>query len=394
MSPGRLALPSHSGYVTRCIFPGNKGRDSGRKFFSVHYGVLRVYSDKSSYRATFKVNLRTGDVDFDYSTMTIIWRLAHHDKAEVSRKYELSFTPESRVEFDKWLRIINHCTYWALEENYKPTYTMKQTFKMKEQVGETLDDGRAIIIRKFYTDSSREKNQILRDHEVTSGYQHKHILESLDYLVDVDSVVTIHERYYDDLKSVLGKFDGAKISEEYAFFIIKSIVAALVYLHVRRYSYHGDIRPENIKFADGNVVKLSGFYHADRTTKSGKVSGMALNPHAQYCWPPEAGKKKWWSNKVDVWQVGTLLYECLAGKKAGAFFTFPNEAKRDCPDFRTYLSPLGWGKLSHECRDFLCRAMKYNPAKRASILDLEKHPWLLNKPGQGRTKIINPNSQQ
>lgn len=396
MSAPRL-LPSYAGYVARCIFPGKKAEESGRKYFRVRYGVLRVYPDESSYAAAFKVNLRRGQIEFNYHTTTIIWRLANHQQAEVNRKYELSFTTESRDEFDIWLNVINQCTFWALEENYPPIYTVKQTYKMKEQVGkcirdvygkETTDTAMEIIIRKFYTDDILEKNRILRDHEVSFGNQHKHILESLDYLVDVDSVITIHERYYDDLRSVLGQFEGGKLMELYAYFIIKAIVSSLVHLHTNRYTYHGDIRPENVKFAANNVVKLSGFYHADITAKNGRTTFMALNPLFQHYWPPEYGHEKWWSNKIDSWQVGALLFECLSGKKTAQFHKFPNEADRPCPDFRIYFEKLGWAKLSGDCRSFLEEAMKYNPAKRATMTQLENHPWLHRRPERGKSKVV------
>lgn len=76
---------------------------------------------------------------------------------------------------------------------------------------------------------------------------------------------------------------------------------------------HRDVKPANVLFADDGSVRLSDFgvaYIGDRSriTDPGDVLGTV------YYMPPEALLGKVLDGRADIWSLGVMLYEMLAGR--------------------------------------------------------------------------------
>ncbi len=101
--------------------------------------------------------------------------------------------------------------------------------------------------------------------------------------------------------------EEAPLDETRAISIITDVLEALSYAHSRGV-LHRDIKPENIMLTRDGVVKLTDFGLAVMLSSSLSFS-MAGTPIYM---APEA-----WSGKMrkesDIWSVGTVLYELLAG---------------------------------------------------------------------------------
>ena len=90
--------------------------------------------------------------------------------------------------------------------------------------------------------------------------------------------------------------------------IMKQVCEGVDYIH-KEQIIHRDIKPENILFNHG-VVKISDFgwavYRGFGMRKT--ASGSPLY------YPPEIVKGEEYDDKIDVWNIGMMTYECILGK--------------------------------------------------------------------------------
>lgn len=76
------------------------------------------------------------------------------------------------------------------------------------------------------------------------------------------------------------------------------------------------VLPENIHFAKGNVLRLSGFISAIEIVQSRPTSRLGPLDYA----PPEVlefqedEEEANLDEKIDIWQLGVLLFEALSGR--------------------------------------------------------------------------------
>jgi len=114
------------------------------------------------------------------------------------------------------------------------------------------------------------------------------------------------------------------IGENFAAQYIRETISAVEYLHSQdRPIIHRDIKPENILLDEQGVIKLADFGWANFLPKNGKRASYCGTP--EYL-SPEMIQKQGHDVAVDVWSIGVLLYELLAGdapfsgKTQGAMF--------------------------------------------------------------------------
>jgi aurora kinase len=90
--------------------------------------------------------------------------------------------------------------------------------------------------------------------------------------------------------------------------IIRQVCEGVDYIH-KEQIIHRDIKPENILFNFG-VVKISDFGWA-------VFNGMGMRKTASgspLYYPPEIVKGELYDDKIDVWSIGMMTYECILGK--------------------------------------------------------------------------------
>jgi len=102
-----------------------------------------------------------------------------------------------------------------------------------------------------------------------------------------------------------------KLNEKEALEVFLDISQALQYAHKEFYIVHRDVKPENILFKDG-IYKLSDWGLAGIQTQistSGFKGTIAYSAPEQF--DASFGNISQWT---DVWQLGAVLYELVAGK--------------------------------------------------------------------------------
>ncbi|GAB1296957.1 Serine/threonine-protein kinase tousled-like 2 [Apodemus speciosus] len=167
-----------------------------------------------------------------------------------------------------------------------------------------------------------------REYRIHKELDHPRIVKLYDYFsLDTDSFCTVLEYCEgNDLDFYLKQHK--LMSEKEARSIIMQIVNALKYLNeIKPPIIHYDLKPGNILLVNGTAcgeIKITDFGLSkimdDDSYNS--VDGMELTSQgAGTYWylPPECfvvGKEPpKISNKVDVWSVGVIFYQCLYGRK-------------------------------------------------------------------------------
>jgi serine/threonine protein kinase len=165
-----------------------------------------------------------------------------------------------------------------------------------------------------------------------------------------------------------------RFSESDAACVMKALFSALSYIHAKEI-VHRDIKPENILFANSDLASLklvdfglSGKLTTDYTLddQCGTLLFMA----------PEQAKNKNYSDAVDIWSCGIILYILLTGKhplytpgddRASYFKKLENPA---------WEYPDGFPALA---KDLFQHLVDPNPVNRYTAENALKHPWITRK---------------
>ncbi|XP_061487116.1 aurora kinase B-like isoform X5 [Rhineura floridana] len=153
-----------------------------------------------------------------------------------------------------------------------------------------------------------------------------------------------------------------KTSKKY----MEEISDALMYCHAQKV-IHRDIKPENLLLGLRGELKLADFgwsVHAPslrRTTLCGTTDYLA----------PEMIEGSPHGENVDVWCVGVLCYECLAGYA-------PFEAPTRTETFRriqevNFAFP-SW--VSDGAKDLISKVLNHIPSLRLPLKEIIVHPWV------------------
>ncbi|HET6203499.1 MAG TPA: serine/threonine-protein kinase [Planctomycetota bacterium] len=149
--------------------------------------------------------------------------------------------------------------------------------------------------------------------------------------VDHPNVVTVYDlgevdgRPYLSLERVEGTtlreaLESGPFSVAESAAIGRALLSALAAIHAAGL-VHRDVKPGNVMLARDGRVKLMDFGLARGTASTFDLTGGGITAGTPYYMAPEQWRGKSASPQSDLFALGTLLYECLAGRvpfKAGS----------------------------------------------------------------------------
>ena len=219
---------------------------------------------------------------------------------------------------------------------------------------------RKVVIKVLHPHLSRDEEiaeRFRREAEAAAQLVHPHICPILDYGAVEETVYTVMP--YLEGGSLADKVQqGEGVDPGLAAAAAAQIACGLDYAH-RRGIVHRDVKPDNVLFDEDGNAMITDFgiatarFHG-RLTATGRAMGT---PHYM---SPEQAMGKLVDGRSDIYALGVLLYEALAG--------FPPFDGADS-------FSIGY-KQVHEKPVPLTEVSTHTPAALAAIVMrcLEKHP--------------------
>eukprot|EP00465_Bigelowiella_longifila_P014758 CAMPEP_0185257992 /NCGR_PEP_ID=MMETSP1359-20130426/6984_1 /TAXON_ID=552665 /ORGANISM="Bigelowiella longifila, Strain CCMP242" /LENGTH=335 /DNA_ID=CAMNT_0027843313 /DNA_START=56 /DNA_END=1063 /DNA_ORIENTATION=+ len=164
-------------------------------------------------------------------------------------------------------------------------------------------------------------------------------------------------------------------SEREASGVIKAVGLALKYLHSIGV-VHRDLKPENLIYANhtnDSQIKITDFGLAKLKPNNGSSMNTACGTPGYVA--PEVLRKQKYTEAVDVWSLGVILYILLCGfppfyhENTGALYKQIKSGDYDFPD------PY-WKDITDSAKDLIKKMLTVDPKSRITIQNILAHPWI------------------
>ncbi|QDZ24888.1 cGMP-dependent protein kinase [Chloropicon primus] len=249
------------------------------------------------------------------------------------------------------------------------------------------------LIKKDIVNKSHQKNlkqeiQIMNllDHEMIIRLKKKWQDDRFIYLL---TDVCSGGELYDEMRKH-GKFDESR-SKFYA----ACIVSVLSHMRERKIVYR-DLKPENVLITTDGYLKLIDFGFAKKLEIGEKANSFCGTP--DYI-APEVLLNEGYNYAVDIWGLGVLVYEMIAGRTP--FRMIPNSSNKvvmkNIVNKKVSYTGEAFGKVTKECIDFIKNCLKKEQLFRLGSKDvneMKEHPWFADFGQHGwnalERKLIKP----
>ncbi|KAF8417246.1 putative serine/threonine protein kinase [Tirmania nivea] len=170
----------------------------------------------------------------------------------------------------------------------------------------------------------------------------------------------------------------AGVSEDIAHFYFTQLISGVTYLHGKNIS-HRDIKPENMLLDKDGNLKIADFGLAAMFQLRGErklsTSICGSPPYVA----PEVATRSYYSDLVDIWSCGVVLFVMLAGNTP---WDEPSDMNWEFVEYKKTKGRTGdelWQKLPTEALSLLRGMMKVDTATRMSLEDVRRHPWFTRR---------------
>ena len=177
-----------------------------------------------------------------------------------------------------------------------------------------------------------------------------------------------------------GTFSEAKASE-----VIKAVAQGLEYLHGQGI-VHRDLKPENLVYAtegDQPDIKIIDFGMAKLKPKHVKMRTENIGTPKYLA--PEVLKGQEYTEAVDVWSLGVILYILLGGYEPFYSNTQnPSEIERKIKAGRYAFDERYWSNISASAKGLIDSMLTVDPDERITIKQVLAHSWVAGETASTR----------
>ena len=239
-------------------------------------------------------------------------------------------------------------------------------------------------IDKRNTANIQEKPYFRREIEIMYRVHHPNVVKLFGHFEDNNYCYFIMEYIAGgNIYSLVPK--SRSISTQQKASIMKDVISAVYFLHhMNPKIVHRDIKPENVLLDKGTVAKLTDFGWSNymqgdmkRTTVCGTPVYLA----------PEIINNQGHDEHVDIWCIGVLLFELMAG--------FSPWQGDDVQTIRYNISRLKirWPRdMDRDAMDLISKILKYNPEERLTLRQMLAHPFFTKYFPNASSCLIKPDN--
>jgi serine/threonine protein kinase len=234
------------------------------------------------------------------------------------------------------------------------------------------------LLKDTYADDARVRQRFLREARAASAVRHPNVIAIQDVFETGGRPVIVMDLLHGQSLGARLKKKGAQNVQDVAT-IMLPVVSAVATAHAQGI-VHRDLKPDNIFLAeppdgaDGPVeVKVLDFGIAKLTAREGDAaqsSGLtntgALLGTPYYMSPEQVFGDGEVDHRSDVWSIGVILYECLAGVRPTQADTVGQIMKIIASESITPLEKRVGG-LPADVTDIVKRAMSFDLEMRPTM---------------------------
>lgn len=224
------------------------------------------------------------------------------------------------------------------------------------------------VLFKSQLQKAQVEHQLRREIEIQSHLRHKNVLRMFGYFYDETRVYLIleyaprGEMYKALQKQPDGHFDEASTAT-----YVGQLADALNYCHSKKV-IHRDIKPENLLLDLTGNLKIADFGWSVHAPSSRRATMCGTLDYL----PPEMVEGGYHDESVDLWSLGVLCYEFLAGRP-------PFETDSHSATYERILNvQIKWPKhFSSGAKDLIAKLLKRKPKDRLPLVQVLEHPWIV-----------------
>ena len=228
------------------------------------------------------------------------------------------------------------------------------------------------VIDKSSIKGLRLIDQINREIEIMYKLNHPHIIKLINHFEDNEKIYLIMPyASKGQLYSLLRK--QVRFDQRTAAQYMREVLEAVRYIHsFSPKIIHRDIKPENLLLDENYRVLLSDFGWSNFLDENEFRKTFCGTP--EYL-SPEMAKKEGHNEMVDIWAMGVLMFEFLAGYPP-FFGSCPKELYNNIKKLKIQW-PVDFPPLA---KNLITKILKINPSERLSINEILDHAWFTQNP--------------
>jgi len=227
-----------------------------------------------------------------------------------------------------------------------------------------------IAIKKIQTNKMINDEIDIMQKIMKIGNICNNIIKCIDIIEELNYIYIIMEYCIDgDLSNIIGK----PIKENIVKYYFSQLVNALYYLN-KNNIIHRDIKPKNILLKNNKkdlVLCDFGFARIKTIRRVKTICGSPLYM------APELLEQKTYTDIVDVWAIGMILYEMIYGNH-------PYKDCKDIDDLKEFskksiiIPPIHNTNInvSYNCIDLMNQLLEKEEKRRITLDNLFNHPWI------------------
>lgn len=260
---------------------------------------------------------------------------------------------------------------------------INEHFKFHEQLGKgafgfvtratNLKTSKNWAIKIVDLSNAVDKDALRNEINMLKRLQHPNIVRVVSSYED-------NERMYMVMQLCTGRelFDHLykekkAFSEKEVAGLIRNLLRAVAYLHANQIT-HRDMKLENLLLENDSetaTLKVCDFGFS-KFIKPGERLTKALGT-VDYVSPEVLVGD--YNEKCDIWSVGVIAYELIAGKSPFRGKT-QDETMSNILDAQLGFQEPIWSDISPRCKAFIKSLVREEPEDRCSAIEALEHPWL------------------
>lgn len=284
---------------------------------------------------------------------------------------------------------------FVFKDHRHNTYDMPKEIAKKYHLGKKLGSGACgtvYLVHDFRTCKAYAlkhiKKNLLMEKKSDKTLNEANIMRSLTHpcVVQMFDITNTRDSVYFTLELMKGGELLARIqekhylSEDISKFFFYQMCHAIEYLHKQKIT-HRDLKPDNILLAttdDHTLLKISDFGLSKLIKNNSVLKTLCGTP--LYVAPEvllTEGRGEY-TEKVDIWSLGVVLFTCLSGTLPFAD-EYGTPAAEQIKNGRFHFRSSNWKDASPSAKTLIRELLTTDVQKRPSIDELMQHRWLKDR---------------